>query len=125
MQTLSQLVNYLQEQTPSAVSLTSLGLYSLICLTFVFAAMMEYAVILLAIRRANMLKAFVDEPKPKYEGKWSMEEFHREERLWKDRVKRGKEAEKKKNQFCYNFDRMSLLIFSTAFIIFNIVYFST
>ena len=100
-------------------------MYSLICLTFVFAAMLEYAVILSAIRRANHLKALVNLPKPVYNGKDKYNDFVQKENIWRQRVERGKQAEAKKDKFCYNFDRMALLIFSAAFIIFNIVYLAT
>ena len=111
-----------QEKTPVSDGLTALGFYSLMCLTFVFMAMVEYAVILLIIRRANHRKSDANLPKPNFNAHEGKETFNQVVKIWKEKVKRGKVAEKIKDDLCYQMDRMAFIVFSAAFIIFNVIY---
>ena len=95
------------------------------CLLFVFLAMMEYAIVLLKIRRANWKKLFMDVAKPEAKQNDTEAVFLARERIWQQKVEIGKMATTKKDEFCYTIDKWSFFIFSACFVVFNIIYFST
>ena len=84
--------------------------------------MLEYAVVLLAIRKAEHKVAMLGD-----DGHSHMNELDlrkRKQKLNYDRSERAKAqlAIRKKNQFCYEIDRMAFVTFAASFGIFNIVY---
>ena len=84
--------------------------------------MFEYAIVLLAIRRSNHFKNFLDDPMPTPDGKSDTRAFAKKKKLWEMRKERARTADRKKDDFCYQVDRGAFIIFAAAFFIFNIVY---
>ena len=128
-----------QATTPKSQGLTALSSYALTCLLFVFAAMMEFAVILYAMRKFK-----IKGPKTENDNKEDVDSVKFKTQKQQKQVKiqtlmlnndhsagsKGKEKDQKRGlesqldleRFCYQTDQRAFFIFATAFTLFNALY---
>ena len=85
--------------------------------------MVEYAIVLLVIRKVNHAKNTLEKTKPEVLRKEFKESKFRELIIsWESKQEKAKKAQEDKEDFCFRLDQFSFFLFALLFLLFNIIY---
>ncbi|TRY78074.1 hypothetical protein TCAL_09458 [Tigriopus californicus] len=119
---LTTIFSGIQRDTPRSQGLTALGQYALVCLTFVFLAMLEFAT-LLFLERFSAHKQKREARKEENSSRWGVPSIQDQAKAEK-KAKRTKQWIKDVASTSYWMDQIALALFPIGFAIFNLVHFT-